>query len=210
MKTYPIKTPKLIKIIFNRWFWSFLTSKKEIYLTFDDGPIPEITPWVLKQLDDYNAKGTFFCIGENIKKHPKVFNQIIAKKHSIGNHTFNHLNGWKHSTVSYIDNILLLNKYIPKNKTTKLFRPPYGKIKLQQANHLRKLGYKIIMWDVLSADFDTAISAENCTKNVLQHITNGSIVVFHDSVKAYPRLKETLPVVLKELSNKGYRFKAIT
>lgn len=210
MKTYPVKTPKLISSIFRKWFWSFSTNKKEIYLTFDDGPIPEITPWVLDQLAAYNAKATFFCIGDNIKKHPEVFQQIVKNGHSIGNHTFNHLNGWSFKSDEYLKNILLADSYLPSNYSPKLFRPPYGKISPKQSKVLRSLGYKIIMWNVLSGDFDQKIDAKKCTKNVLNNIKNGSIVVFHDSIKAYPRLKETLPIILKELSNRGYRFKTIT
>lgn len=208
MRLYPIKTAKIFKSIFNKWTWSFKTSKKEIYLTFDDGPIPVITPWVLEQLELYNAKATFFCIGDNIQKHPEVFQEIIKKEHRIGNHTFNHLKGWKTNTENYIKNTLLAEELIPK-QNQKLFRPPYGKIKNSQSIKLRNLGYKIVMWDVLSADFDKTLTAEKCTKNVLNHIENGSIVVFHDSEKAFPRLKKTLPEVLSTLTKKGFTFKAI-
>ncbi|MGY5353337.1 polysaccharide deacetylase family protein [Wenyingzhuangia sp. IMCC45467] len=208
MRFYPIKTAKIFKSIFNKWTWSFNTHKKEIYLTFDDGPIPEITPWVLKQLDLYNAKATFFCIGDNIKKHPDIFQQIICQKHRVGNHTFNHLKGWKTNTKNYINNALLTEELIP-TQNQKLFRPPYGKISLSQSKKLLDLGYKIIMWDVLSADFDKSLSAKNCIKNVLSKVEKGSIVVFHDSEKAFPRLKKALPTILKELTNMGYVFKAI-
>ena len=183
--------------------------KKEVYLTFDDGPIPVITPWVLEQLKIYNAKATFFCIGDNIRKHPDVFKQIINQKHRIGNHTFNHLKGWKYNTKTYLENILLAQELIP-NQGKKLFRPPYGKITLEQSKRLRNLNYTIIMWDVLSADFDKSLTAEDCIKNVLKKVTNGSIVVFHDSQKSFPRLKETLPKVLNELQKRGYIFKKIS
>lgn len=210
MKIYPIKTPKFISSIFKEWIWSFSTNKKEVYLTFDDGPIPEITPWVLAQLKQYHAKATFFCIGDNIKKHPEIFQELQNSSHSIGNHTFNHLNGWNFNSDEYLKNTLLADSYFPNNYTPKLFRPPYGKISQKQSKLLRSLGYKIIMWHVLSGDFDKDISAEKCTKNVLKNIKNGSIVVFHDSQKAFPRLKETLPTVLKELHRRGYTFKAIS
>ena len=208
IRFYPIKTAKIFKSIFNKWTWSFNTSKKEIYLTFDDGPVPVITPWVLAQLDFYNVKATFFCIGDNILKHPEEFQEIIAKEHRIGNHTFNHLKGWKTNTEEYIKNTLLAEEVIPP-KNEKLFRPPYGKITNSQSKKLRALGYKIIMWDVLSADFDKTLTSKDCTKNVLNKIENGSIVVFHDSEKAFPRLKETLPKVLSVLTKKGYTFKII-
>lgn len=208
IRPYPVKIPKIFKSIFNKWIWSFSTKKKEVYLTFDDGPIPEITPWVLEQLKLHNAKATFFCIGENVKKHPNILNQIIEDDHIIGNHTFNHLKGWSTNPQHYIKNVLLAEKHLPKSKRL-LFRPPYGKITITQSIKLRKLGYKIIMWNLLSADFDKNLTYENCTKNVLNNISNGSIIVFHDSIKAFPRLQKTLPKVLKELSKKGYRFKAI-
>lgn len=208
MRLYPIKTAKIFKSIFNQWTWSFNTNKKEVYLTFDDGPIPNITPWVLDQLKKHKAKATFFCIGDNIKKHPEILEQIIQENHRVGNHTFNHLKGWNTNTDEYIKNILLTEQYLP-TQTQKLFRPPYGKISFSQSKKLLSLNYKIIMWDVLSADFDKHLTAKECTKNVLSKIENGSIVVFHDSEKAFPRLQEALPKILSELTKKGYSFKAI-
>lgn len=209
MKFYTVKTPNIFKSIFNKWTWNFSTSKKEIYLTFDDGPIPNITPWVLDQLDLYNAKATFFCIGDNIKKHPEVFQEVISRNHRIGNHTYNHLNGWKTNTETYINNTSSTNEIIPKTGQ-KLFRPPYGKIKPFQSKKLLKLNYKIIMWDVLSGDFDEKISAENCIANVTNNIKNGSIIVFHDSIKAFPRLQKALPVILEKLVKEGFALKSIT
>ncbi|NIJ44817.1 peptidoglycan/xylan/chitin deacetylase (PgdA/CDA1 family) [Wenyingzhuangia heitensis] len=209
MRLYPVKTISIFKSIFNKWIWSFDTDKKEIYLTFDDGPIPTTTPWVLEQLSMYNAKATFFCIGDNIRKYPRIFNQITNKGHRVGNHTFNHLKGWKTNTNVYIQNVLKAEKKLETHNNPKIFRPPYGKITNTQSKKLRKLGYQIIMWDVLSADFDQQLTAKNCTENVLKNVKNGSIIVFHDSQKAYPRLKETLPKVLEELSKKGFLFKVI-
>lgn len=208
MRTYPIKIPKLLKSIFHEWIWAFNTTTKEVYLTFDDGPIPEITPWVVQLLAQYNAKATFFCIGDNIQKHPDVFKLLLDSHHKIGNHTFNHLKGWGCKPNKYIDNILKAEKFIPET-SSKLFRPPYGKITLEQSKSLRTLGYKIVMWEILSADFDTKITTKKCTENVLKNIQNGSIIVFHDSKKAFPRLKETLPKVLAKLHKKGYQFKTI-
>lgn len=214
MKPYFVKTPKPIKFIFKHWFWSFSTKKKEIYLTFDDGPTPEITEWVLQQLKKHNAKATFFCIGKNILKNPQIFQKIVVQNHSIGNHTNNHFNGFKTTTKDYLKNIdncesTISNNTTLKNQTSKLFRPPYGKIKPSQAKKLRKKGYKIIMWDVLSADFDASISNEKCLNNVLNHAKNGSIVVFHDSKKATEKLKYVLPKVLEYYLRKGYEFKKI-
>lgn len=208
IRLYPVKTFNIFKSIFNKWIWSFNTDKKEIYLTFDDGPIPEITPWVLKLLENYKAKATFFCIGDNIFKNPDEFNQIIEKGHRVGNHTYNHLKGWNTNTVDYIENTLRAEKFFPYQQQ-KLFRPPYGKITNKQSKEILKLNYTIVMWDVLSADFDKHLSAKDCIKNVLKNTKKGSIIVFHDSIKAFPRLKATLPKVLEELSKRGYCFKKI-
>ena len=221
MKPYIIKTPNLIKIIFNKWVWSFSSKEKSIYLTFDDGPTPEITSWTLDQLKKYNAKATFFCIGKNIEKHPEIFQKIIEENHSVGNHTHNHLNGWKTNFQDYFTNFsqadqtisYSLNQYSKSNntiiQTSKLFRPPYGKISIKQSKKIREKGYKIIMWDVLSADFDTTISKKDCLKNVIQNLKNGSIVIFHDSEKANKKLKYVLPKILQYYSDKGYTFKKI-
>ena len=208
MRYYPIKIPKIFKFIFNKWTWNFSSQKKEIYLTFDDGPLPVITPWVLEQLNIHNAKATFFCIGENIHKHPEVFQKVISENHSIGNHTYHHLNGWKTKDVDYIKNVRSTEKLL-SNQSQRLFRPPFGKIKISQSRKLRELGYQIVMWEVLSADFDQKLSARECVENVLKNVKNGSIVVFHDSEKSFPRLKESLPIILKTLKDNGYVCKAI-
>ena len=243
MRTYPIKTPKVIQSIFGKFRWRFKTDKKIIYLTFDDGPIPEITPWVLQQLSQYKAKATFFCIGENVRKHPEIFRKIISEEHSIGNHTNNHINGWRTNKEEYLDNVekaelsfqsavgslqsqwlsgsvsspyrypyqSSLQKQTTSNHqlSTKLFRPPYGKIKPYQANKILKKGYEIIMWDVLSGDFDLSLSKENCLKNVLKNAQVGSIVVFHDSEKAFKNLEYVLPRALEYFTEKGFVFKSI-
>jgi len=206
MKFYWIKTNLLIKKIFRNYVWDIPNTENKIYLTFDDGPTPEITEWVLRELLKYNAKATFFCIGNNIEKYPDIFPKVIANGHSIGNHTFNHLNGWKTSTEEYLENTKLCEEQILQSK---LFRPPYGKIKVSQSKKLRQQGYKIIMWDVLSADYDTSISKEKCLENVLQNVKSGSIIVFHDSVKAFPNLEYTLPKALKILSERGFVFEKI-
>ena len=198
---------------FSNYVWRFSLGKKEIYLTFDDGPTPEITQFVLDELQKHQAKATFFCIGKNINNNPEIFNKIITNGHSIGNHTQNHLNGWKTDKATYLENVLACQASVTQLHTVtskqKLFRPPYGKIKKTQANKLLKKGYKIIMWSVLSADFDTTISKEKCLENVLKHTKNGSIVVFHDSVKAAKKLRYVLPKILTELAKRGFVFKAI-
>lgn len=215
MKFYWTKTHRYIKKIFSNYIWDIPNYENKIYLTFDDGPTPEITEWVLQELEKNNAKATFFCIGNNIEKHPTIFEKLINQGHIAGNHTFNHLNGWKTSTADYLENVKKCEAAIsiPKSKfqnlNSKLFRPPYGKIKPSQAKQLRQLGYKIIMWDVLSADFDTTISREKCLENALNKIQSGSIIVFHDSVKAFPNLEYTLPKTLKFLKEKGFVFETL-
>ena len=183
----------------------------EIFLTFDDGPIPEITPWVLSVLKTYNAKATFFCVGANIKKHPELFQQILAEGHSVGNHTYNHLNGWKTKTKDYIDNTEKCKKIItnvhPQSSIIHcpLFRPPYGKLKRSQYSRLITQ-YSLIMWDVLSGDFDQKLSEEKCLKNVISKTREGSIVVFHDSLKAKKNLFYVLPKFMDHFSKQGFRF----
>jgi peptidoglycan/xylan/chitin deacetylase (PgdA/CDA1 family) len=212
MKPYLVKTPRVVQKFFPNYSWRIRTEKKEIYLTFDDGPVPDFTPWVLDTLKKFDAKATFFCVGENIEKYPHIYRQIITDNHSIGNHTFNHLQGWKTSTTKYIKNIIKAESYLKdaeKNQGIKLFRPPHGRIKPMQARILRKKGYKIIMWDVLSGDFDQRLSKEECLQHTLKHISNGSIVVFHDSVKSFKNLDYVLPRVLEHFMQQGYTFKSL-
>lgn len=216
MKFYWIKTNLLIKKVFFRYTWSIPNTEQKIYITFDDGPTPEITEWVLEELEKHHAKATFFCIGNNIEKHPNIFKKIIQDGHSVGNHTFNHLNGWKTSTEKYLKNSGQWSEISNQSSDFKLpssnsplFRPPYGKIKFSQSRRLRQLGYKIIMWDVLSADFDSKISPEKCLDNVLKNVNPGSVIVFHDSVKSHVNLKYTLPKALNYWKGKGYVCEAI-
>ena len=208
-----IKTSPIIKSIFSNYVWSIPNHEKKVFLTFDDGPIPEITDWVLDQLKVYNYKATFFCIGNNIEKHPEVFNKLIEEGHAIGNHTFNHFKGWNTPNKTYFKEVELCEVEIQKssivNLKSKLFRPPYGKIKPSQSRRLRKLGYKIIMWDVLSADYKKENSKEKCLENVLKNVESGSIIVFHDSIKAFPNLEYVLPKTLQFLSENGYQCELI-
>lgn len=208
MKPYFIKTPSLIKVIFNKWVWSFSKNEKTLYLTFDDGPTPEITDWTLNELNKFNAKATFFCIGKNVANHPHIFKRIVENNHSIGNHTNNHLNGLKNSLTNYLNNFKKAESNISKSNVN-LFRPPYGKITFKQGRKIRKQGYKIIMWDVLSADFDQTIPTIKCLENVIKNTKNGSIIVFHDSLKASSNLQYTLPKILEYYSAKGFSFKSI-
>ncbi|WP_179339197.1 polysaccharide deacetylase family protein [Winogradskyella ludwigii] len=207
MQIIPVKTPDFVKALFPNFTWNINTKNKELYLTFDDGPTPEITNWVLSTLKDFNAKATFFCIGNNIEKHPDIYNNILSQGHSIGNHTYNHLKGWKHKTRHYTEDVKRTQLLI--NSNVKLFRPPYGKLKPRQSLQIQELGYKIILWDVLSFDWDKAVSKEKCLKNVTSAANEGSIIVFHDSVKASQNLIYTLPKVLEYYSKKGYCFKSL-
>ena len=212
MRPYLVKTPRLLQKIFRQYSWRINTDKKEIYLTFDDGPVPEFTPWVLKQLKKYDAKATFFCVGENIKRYPKIYQKIRQGGHSTGNHTYNHLQGWKTPTKKYVKNILKAESYLQDatvRNGKKLFRPPHGRIRPEQARALRKKGYKIIMWDVLSGDFDQSLDKKVCLEHTIKHISNGSIVVFHDSVKSFKNLDYVLPKVLEHFTEKGYVFKGL-
>ncbi len=199
MKFYWTKTNVVIRKLFSNYVWNIPNEEKKIYLTFDDGPTPKITNWILDQLKGYNAKATFFCVGNNIESNIEIYKNIIKQGHSIGNHTFNHLNGWKTNNQDYIENVEQ-----SKNLESELFRPPYGKIKPSQSKIIRKLGYKIIMWDILSADFDITISPEKCLENVISNIEPGSIIVFHDSQKAFKNLEYTLPRTLEFLNKNGF------
>lgn len=212
MKPYWVKTRWFIKKCFPGFVWDIPNNEKKIYLTFDDGPTPEVTKWVLDILNQHNIKATFFCIGNNIMQHPDIFKKVIEDGHAIGNHTYNHVNGWHTKNKRYFENTALTEEALSDNgaeNNTKLFRPPYGKIKRSQAAHLRKQGYKIIMWDILSADFDRSITPEKCLKNVTENTREGSIIIFHDSVKAYPNLKYTLPKAIEYLKENNFCFDRI-
>lgn len=201
-----VKTNRFIKTIFPNYVWEVPNHENKVYLTFDDGPTPEITEWTLAQLKLHNAKATFFCIGDNVRKFPEIFQKVINEGHSVGNHTFNHLNGWKTNTEEYISNTKLYETEHCTLTTEhcNLFRPPYGKIKPSQSKILRKQGYKIIMWDVISYDFDASITPKKCLENVLKNVQSGSIIVFHDSKKAFQNLEFVLPRTLQFLNEKGY------
>jgi peptidoglycan/xylan/chitin deacetylase (PgdA/CDA1 family) len=205
---YFIKTPFWLRLIYRSCIWRKSTEDRVLYLSFDDGPHPEATPFVLEQLANYNAKASFFCIGKNVQLYPDIYAALTEANHTVGNHTQNHMNGWNNKTANYIDDIQQATKLIHSN----LFRPPYGRISFAQIKALRSdpsLPQDIIMWDVLSGDFDTTITGEQCAQNVIQHAGPGSIIVFHDSAKAMDRLRVALPKVLSHFSNLGYQFKAL-
>jgi peptidoglycan/xylan/chitin deacetylase (PgdA/CDA1 family) len=207
-----IKVPKIIKHLFFNQVWNIPNSENTIYLTFDDGPTPEITEKVLEILDKNQIKATFFCTGDNVRKHPEIVQKIISKQHSVGNHTYSHLKGWNTPTKTYISNteacrMKLNSQFTIQN--SQIFRPPYGKISPWQSYKLRKLGYKIIMWDVVSKDYDASISAEMCYENVIKNVSSGSIIVFHDSLKAKENIFNSLEKTIETLKNKGFNFEKI-
>lgn len=207
---------RALKYLFSSITWHIDTAEKELYLTFDDGPLPNLTSWILDELDKYNAKATFFVVGENAKRHEPIFNEIVNRGHAIGNHTFNHLNGWTTSLKNYLDNVekckTIINELHPPStilhQPLKLFRPPYGKLKPSQIKHLKKQ-YRIVMWDILSYDYNQNVSAEQCFKNVLRKTKEGSIIVFHDNYKAEKSLRYALPKVLEHYTSLGFSFRRI-
>ncbi len=207
MRNYLIKTPIILKALYNRCIWHIKDNANSVYITFDDGPHPKATPFILEQLKKYNAKATFFCIGKNVAEYPEIFQQIIDAGHAVGNHTYNHLNGWKTNNFTYFKNINKAHQLIQSN----IFRPPYGRITHAQAVGIEKLfpKMKIIMWDVLSGDFDLELSPEECYQNVIETAVPGSIIVFHDSDKAWERLEYALPKFLKYATEQNWKFKKI-
>ncbi len=201
---YLVKSPRIIKKYYPQLVWDIPNFENKIYLTFDDGPVPEITTWVLAILKQYNVKATFFCLGCNVAKNPELFNQIIENGHAVGNHSYHHLSGWDTDDEVYFSNVKKCNEVI----NSKLFRPPYGRIKKSQIAETSK-EYKIIMWSVLSGDFDPKITPEKCFNNVIKNTKIGSIIVFHDSLKAFPNLENTLPKTIEYLLAKGFVFDTI-
>jgi len=204
---YLKKTPWILKKLYPDCIWNIKTDENVLYLTFDDGPHPQATPFVLGQLLIYRAKATFFCLGKNVVKYSSIYDQIISEGHQTGNHTFNHLNGWKTDDVKYLEDIEEAAKIIRSS----LFRPPYGKITPFQIKAIagEKLKLKTIMWDVLSGDFDRSISGENCYLNVVNNAEPGSIIVFHDSLKSFTTLQYVLPRVLEYYTKKDFQFRAL-
>lgn len=201
---YLIKTPGFVQSLFPNFIWKGPSQHNNIYLTFDDGPVPEVTPWVLDLLAQFDAKATFFCVGENAQRYPELIERIRKEGHSLGNHTHNHLSGWNSENMDYFHNIRKCAQLVQSD----LFRPPYGKMKPKQAQFLQR-HYRIVMWDVLSGDFDEDMSGTQVADNVIRNAKEGSIVVFHDSIKSMKTLKEALPMVLQHFHEAGYEFKAI-
>ncbi|HEU5289625.1 MAG TPA: polysaccharide deacetylase family protein, partial [Cyclobacteriaceae bacterium] len=197
--------------LFPNLVWKINTTEKELFLTFDDGPVPGPTEFVLETLQKFNCKATFFCIGDNIRKHTEIFQKVVNDGHAIGNHTFNHISGWDTSLEKYVDNIKQCDLEIRNSKfeirTSRLFRPPYGRVTRKQIKTLAD--YKIIMWDVLTIDYDKNVSPESCLKNSLRVTRPGSIIVFHDSLKAERNMMYALPRYIEHFLEQGYTFKAL-
>jgi len=209
----PFRTPFFLPSLFPDLIWRIPTQEKKIFLTFDDGPIPGPTEFVIETLEKYKAKATFFCIGDNVRKYPTIFAQLSMAGHTMGNHTFNHIKGWNHSTKDYIDNIELCKSQFQSTLRTvtasqPLFRPPYGRITTAQIKALKDQ-YKIIMWDVLTQDYHRSMSQERCLAGSIQATRSGSIVVFHDSLRAERNLTYALPRYIEHFSNLGFVFSAL-
>jgi peptidoglycan-N-acetylglucosamine deacetylase len=204
------RTPSILPLLYPSLLWRMPVDKKELYLTFDDGPFPGPTEFVLEQLNKHKIKGTFFCIGDNIRKHSNVFQKIVSEGHTIGNHTFNHLKGWQTRLNTYVENIQQCDEAIAAHcllPTAYFFRPPYGRITRNQIRSIPEK--KIVMWDVLTCDYDQSLLPEKCLRASLQVIRNGSIIVFHDSLKAEKNMSYALPRLIEDCLNRGYTFKPL-
>lgn len=201
---YFVNAPFFLKWYYPNVIWNKSRLEKKIYLTFDDGPIPEVTPWVLDTLKMYNAKATFFCVGENIVKNTEVFNRLKNEGHQVGNHTYNHIRGWDYTDEEYFNNI----EKCQKLTQTHLFRPPYARAKKSQLKVLKQK-FDIVYWDVLAGDFDIKLSPLKCYENIIKYTKNGSIIVLHDNIKSYPRVQYVLPKLLEYYKNLGYSFETL-
>lgn len=196
-----VRPPLILRQLYPGTVWRMDKTQKTIYLTFDDGPIPELTPWVLDTLKQYDVKATFFCVGDNVVKHPDIFKRILDEGHQVGNHTFNHLKGWQTDTKTYLQNVERCQEYTQ----TDLFRPPYGRIKKSQLMEINS-HYRVVFWDVLTHDYDRNLSPKKCLDNALKYTRNGSIIVFHDNVKAQKNLKFALPQYIELTLKLNYKF----
>lgn len=204
MHFYPLKVSRLTRSLLGHIVWKMDPGERIIYLTFDDGPVPEATPWVLRCLEEFGAKATFFCVGHNIDKHPRIFDRILRAGHTPANHTYNHLSGFKCSLEEYMENVWKAERLTG----TRLFRPPYARITPEQYSTLRKT-FRIVLGDVIAGDFDPSQDVEYLRQNLLSNLEDGSIAIFHDSIKSIPRTSELLPAALRYFSELGYRFHAL-
>jgi len=210
MNFYPTKFPFFFRRLFPSLIYDVPNNEQKIYLTFDDGPTPDITNWVLNELEKVQAKATFFCIGNNIEKHPNIVKNLVEKGHQIANHSYNHAKGWGTSATDYIDELIQTEKLLQQFSDTKnLFRPPYGRITRKQIKEVQSLGHKIIMWTIVVGDFSKELDTQKAIDYLTKKTQSGSILVFHDSVKAFPKLQKILPQVLYNLKNRGFEFEVL-
>lgn len=200
IKKWEVRPPELWRHIFPGTVWRIPVKEKKVFLTFDDGPIPEVTPWVLDCLKKNDAVATFFCVGDNIRKHPDVFQQVRDSGMGIGNHTFSHKRAWKSIKSDYLNDVDRFGNYFSAD----FFRPPHGQLYPWLVKPLKKKFSKIVMWDILTRDYDQSLVADDIVRNVKDYLRPGSIIVFHDSLKSWPRLQDALPRILKEIHEKGY------
>jgi len=196
-----IQVPDLLRPLLGKLTWRRDSSSKVIYITFDDGPLPEVTPLVLDLLDKYNVKATFFCVGDNVRKHPEVYNEVVRRGHKTGNHTFNHIKGFSFSVDEYVANVEKAAEYID----SELFRPPYGRIKRSQIKRLQSR-YEIIMWDLITYDYNRKLSKKSILRNIKHYSRSGSIIVFHDSIKAKDNMLAVLPMAIEYWNSQGYTY----
>jgi peptidoglycan/xylan/chitin deacetylase (PgdA/CDA1 family) len=199
-RKWSINPPALLRWAFPGTTWRESVKGKSVFLTFDDGPIPDVTPWVLQCLKEHDMVATFFCVGENIQKHPDVFQKLVESGMGIGNHTYSHKKAWRSNKADYLEDI---DRFTELYRTN-IFRPPHGQLYPWWVKNLKKRFSKIVMWDILTMDYDNALSADEVVKNVMDHLRPGSIIVFHDSIKSMPRLEMALPIVLDKIKEAGY------
>ena len=198
---YLVRTPWWLKLLYPQCIWEMPAEGNKLYLSFDDGPHEEATPFVLDLLKQFNAKASFFCIGNNVAKYPAIYQRILEEGHGVGNHTYHHKNGWKTGNEAYYADISMGSEIIH----SRIFSPPYGKIRFSQISHLKQqMHLQPVMWSVLSGDFDLELSADDCARNVIRNMRPGSIIVFHDSAKAFEKIKYALPKVLEEIKKRGW------
>jgi peptidoglycan/xylan/chitin deacetylase (PgdA/CDA1 family) len=201
----PARIPSIIEKFYSERVWRIETTQNDLYITFDDGPHPTITPAVLAMLRKYDAKATFFCIGDRVKRYPEVYNQILAEGHAVGNHTQHHLNGWKVSDEAYLADVREADEFI----NTTLFRPPYGRIKRSQGKKILALGKKIVMWTVLSGDYSNKLTPQDVAKRVSIPFEKGAIYLFHDLEKAAENMFFALGKLLEDARQQGFSMKKI-
>lgn len=204
---FPLRIPFWLPILLKDVVWFGDRKLKKVYLTFDDGPIPDVTEDLLDCLRKHNVKATFFCVGHNLEKHPEIYHSIIKNGHQLGNHTYNHLDAWNTPKGGYLDNVMACQKvFEEKGLHTKLFRPPYGKLTWKLKNELKKKGFKTVMWSLLSADFKKGMTFQKCAENVINNVKHGDIIVFHDNHKTAHVTCKALDIIIKKLKKEGFEF----